>query len=95
MHIHCARAYLLECRAPASVAAHPLHEELFKRLPELPGHPAVDPEVERVAQTDTEVYDQNGGLDDGVVEEVVDGRGHRVQDCDDAEGKLHGQEDLK
>ena len=64
---------------------HPLHEELLERLPELSRHSAVDPEVERVAETDAEVDNQHGGLDDGVVQEVVDGGGHGVEDRDDAE----------
>ena len=86
----------MEGWTPASVPAwHPLHEELLERLPELPGHSAVDPEVERVAEADAEVHDQDGRLDDGVVQEIVDGRGHGVQDGDDAQGKLNRQEHLE
>ncbi len=73
---------------------HPLHEKVLKRLSELPGHAAVDAEVERVRQTDAEVHDQDRRLDYVVVEEVVDRRRHDVQDRDDAKRKFHGQENL-
>ena len=70
-------------------------EQLLKSLPELLGHAAVDTKVERVGEADEEVDEDDDGLDNLVVEKLVDGGGHDVQDGDDAQGKLHCKEHLQ
>ncbi len=70
----------------AVAAAHALHEKLLKRLPELPGHAAVDAKVERIAEADAQVDYEDGRLHEFIVQEVDDGRGHGVQDSDDSHG---------
>ena len=70
-------------------------EQLLKSLPELLGHAAVDAKVERVGEADEEVDEDDDVLDNLVVEKLVDGGGHDVQDGDDAQGKLHCKEHLQ
>lgn len=61
-----------EFRGEVVPPGHLLHEQVLEGLPELSGHAAVDAEVERVAEADAQVHDQDRRLDDFVVQEVVD-----------------------
>ena len=68
-------------------------EQVLERFTELSGHTAVDGEVDGVRQADEEVGKQNEDVDQSVVEDFeLQTAVEDVQDGDDGQWYLHGQE---
>lgn len=70
--------------APVSIRDGSPNEQFLKSFPKLPGHPAVNSEVDGVAEDDEEVGEKDEDVGDVVVEEVgpEDG-GEDVEEGDD------------
>ncbi len=68
-------------------------EQVLERFTELSGHTAVDGEVDGVRQADEEIGEQNEDVDQSVVEDLeLQTAVKDVQDGDDGQRYLHGQE---
>lgn len=69
------------------------HEQALEGLPELPGHSAVDPEVDGVGEADEEVGEEDEDVDDVIVEHAqLQGGVEDVEHREDGQGDLDGQE---
>lgn len=64
------------------------HKDLLERFPELTRHAAVDGKVDRVADDQGKVHEQDAYVDQAVVQELDDHGRHDMQ------GRDHGQRDL-